>query len=75
MSDEDILKFGLNTATLVIEDQMPLHMVLALIANHAPDSEEAESVTAMLEVRDIDSGRFDGGGWSIWFVRVRATTH
>jgi|AraplaDrversion2_2_1032049.scaffolds.fasta_scaffold307271_1 hypothetical protein len=74
MSDQNI-KIKLSTPTLTIEDVIPLWAAVKLIAEHAPDTQEANAAIELMTVGELDSGRFDGVAWSIWFTTVRPTIH
>jgi hypothetical protein len=66
---DDLYHFGLSTPSLDIRASLPLSIVIALIINNAPDLAEAEEAILMISVPLLTAGRYDGGGWHIWFSK------
>jgi len=72
--ENDILRFGLVTPSLVIKrDEMPRARIINLIMDHVPDDSEAGEAIEMLCI--ASSGQYEGRGWSIWFSLRGETFH
>ncbi|MCQ1836221.1 hypothetical protein [Neorhizobium galegae] len=70
-----MLSIGFQSPTFVVKEEMTLDNVLALLAHHVPDPAEMADAVTFLDMHVMDSGRYDGTNWSVWFVTIHPTEH
>ncbi len=70
-----ILRIGFQSPTIVVKEDMVLDHVLKLMAQHVPDPDEMADAVTFLDMHIMDSGRYDGTDWCIWFGAREPTEH
>lgn len=69
---DEVISVGFKSPTLSFTRDMTVGELISVIAEHVHSFEEASNAANML-AQVWSSGRYDGTGWNVWFVRKDRT--